>query len=189
MNCMQESIRESDIDEFLLGMASQVAEREDHVVTSDLHGHVFGPLDFSRRDLMAVNIQRGRDHGLPDYNTARRYFDLDPVTSWDGIITPDPRNPPSLSQVSAILSLVDPRDVKSSSHVLSRHSRDSQQIVFTARCYASAVLAMGHVSVCLCLSVCPSQVGVLSRQLNESSWFNTHSHYKFTKKSSSEKFF
>ena len=30
--------------------------------------------------------------------------------------------------------------------------------VFTARCYASAVLAMG---LCLCLSVCLSQVGVL----------------------------
>ena len=31
----------------------------------------------------------------------------------------------------------------------------------TARCYASAVLAMG-----LCPSVCPSQVGVLSKRLN-----------------------
>ena len=38
--------------------------------------------------------------------------------------------------------------------------------IFTARCYASAVLATG-----LCLSVCPSQVGVLSKRLNESSWF------------------
>ena len=37
---------------------------------------------------------------------------------------------------------------------------------FTARCYASAVLAMG-----LCVSVCPSHVGVLSKRLNESSWF------------------
>jgi len=36
-------------------------------------------------------------------------------------------------------------------------------IVFTARCYASAVLAMA-----LCLSVRPSQVGVLLRRLNES---------------------
>ena len=34
-------------------------------------------------------------------------------------------------------------------------------LIFTARCYASAVLAMA-----LCLSVCPSQVGVLLKQLN-----------------------
>ena len=38
--------------------------------------------------------------------------------------------------------------------------------IFTARCYTSAILAMA-----LCLSVCPSQVGVLSKRLNESSWF------------------
>ena len=36
----------------------------------------------------------------------------------------------------------------------------------TARCYASAVLAMG-----LCLSVRLSQVGVLLKRLNESGWF------------------
>ena len=37
--------------------------------------------------------------------------------------------------------------------------------VFTARCYASAVLAM---ALCLSvrLSVCPSQVGVLLKRLN-----------------------
>jgi len=39
------------------------------------------------------------------------------------------------------------------------------RLVFTARCCASAVLAVG-----LCLS-CLSQVGVLSKRLNESSWF------------------
>ena len=59
-----------------MGMMSQIAEREDNIITPDLRGNVFGPLEFSRRDLMAVNIQRGRDHGLPDYNTAREFFGL-----------------------------------------------------------------------------------------------------------------
>lgn len=50
-----------------------------------LAGSVFGTLDFSRRDLMAVNIQRGRDHGLPDYNTARKAFRLKEITKWEDI--------------------------------------------------------------------------------------------------------
>lgn len=28
---------------------------------------------------MAINIQRARDHGLPDYNTARRAYNLPEV--------------------------------------------------------------------------------------------------------------
>jgi hypothetical protein len=58
------------------GLSSQVAEREDTTITPDLRGFVFGFNDFTRRDLMAVNIHRARDHGLPDYVTARLAFEL-----------------------------------------------------------------------------------------------------------------
>ncbi|XP_043197071.1 dual oxidase 2-like [Amphibalanus amphitrite] len=75
----QEPLREHDVDRMLMGMALQSTEREDNIIVNDLRGDVFGPLDFSRRDLMAVNIQRGRDHGLPDYLTARHEFGLPPV--------------------------------------------------------------------------------------------------------------
>lgn len=59
-----------------MGMAIQLCEEEDHKIVEDLRGSLFGPLEFSRRDLMALNIQRGRDHGVPDYNSARRAYDL-----------------------------------------------------------------------------------------------------------------
>ncbi|PIK44178.1 dual oxidase 1 precursor [Apostichopus japonicus] len=72
----QKSVREFGIEEYLMGMAAQITEREDNIITEDLQRRVFGPLDFSRRDLMAVNIQRGRDHGLPDYQTAREALGL-----------------------------------------------------------------------------------------------------------------
>ncbi|XP_068083975.1 dual oxidase 1-like [Anabrus simplex] len=78
-----------DIDHLLMGMASQLCEREDHEIVEDLRGRVFGPLEFSRRDLMALNIQRGRDHGLPDYNTAREAFGLPRIKSSREFSNPD----------------------------------------------------------------------------------------------------
>ncbi|XP_065166773.1 dual oxidase 2-like [Atheta coriaria] len=80
-----------DIDRLLMGMASQLCEKEDHEIVEDLRGNVFGPLEFPRRDLMAINVQRGRDHGLPDFNTARRAYGLKPYTSFDDFktITPE----------------------------------------------------------------------------------------------------
>ena len=34
---------------------------------------------------MALNIQRARDHGLPDYNTIREAYGLSRKTSWEDI--------------------------------------------------------------------------------------------------------
>lgn len=59
-----------------MGMAIQLCEEEDHQIVEDLRESLFGPLEFSRRDLMALNIQRARDHGVPDFNTARRAYGL-----------------------------------------------------------------------------------------------------------------
>jgi hypothetical protein len=39
-------------------------------------------------DIAAINIQRGRDHGVPDYNTCRRLFGLPPAKTFSDI-TPD----------------------------------------------------------------------------------------------------
>lgn len=36
-------------------------------------------------DLGALNIMRGRDNGIPDYNTVREMFDLDRVVEWNQI--------------------------------------------------------------------------------------------------------
>ncbi|MBN3306687.1 DUOX2 oxidase, partial [Amia calva] len=75
----------ADVDELLLGMSSQIAEREDHVVVEDLRDYMYGPMRFSRSDLVALTIQRGRDSGLPSFNQARVAFGLSPVRSWEEI--------------------------------------------------------------------------------------------------------
>lgn len=45
------------VDALMMGMASQICEREDNIVTPDLRGSVYGPLEFSRRDQIALDIQ------------------------------------------------------------------------------------------------------------------------------------
>ncbi|RWS08349.1 dual oxidase-like protein, partial [Dinothrombium tinctorium] len=77
-------LSEIGIEELLMGLSSQIAEREDAVLCSDVRDKLFGPLDFSRRDLAALNIMRGRDNGLPDYNTVRKVFGLKAV-NWSEI--------------------------------------------------------------------------------------------------------
>lgn len=66
-------------------MSSQIAEREDPVLCTDVRDKLFGPMEFTRRDLGALNIMRGRDNGLPDYNTAREAFGLPRRNDWKEI--------------------------------------------------------------------------------------------------------
>ena len=61
------------IENILRGLSSQIAEREDPLLCSDVRNKLFGPMEFSRRDLASLNIMRGRDNGLPDYNTVIFY--------------------------------------------------------------------------------------------------------------------
>ncbi|KAJ3596396.1 hypothetical protein NHX12_002803 [Muraenolepis orangiensis] len=74
-----------DIDDLIMGMASQIAEKMDHVVVEDLRDYMYGPLRFTRSDLVALTVQRGRDYGLPTYNEVRRALDLPPVKTFQEI--------------------------------------------------------------------------------------------------------
>ncbi|KAL8598120.1 hypothetical protein ACOMHN_030406 [Nucella lapillus] len=81
------------LDSIFLGMAFTKAEKEDRIIVSDLRGEVFGPLDWSRRDLAALNIQRGRDHGLPGYNSVRESYGLPRKETWASIADGLPGSP------------------------------------------------------------------------------------------------
>ncbi|XP_053408593.1 dual oxidase-like isoform X3 [Mercenaria mercenaria] len=77
--------REDEVEETLMGLATQVAEAEDVKMVEDIQSKYYGPLHFSRHDLISQTIMRGRDYGLPDYNTVRVQIGLERITSWDDI--------------------------------------------------------------------------------------------------------
>uniref|UniRef100_A0A3Q3KNH6 NAD(P)H oxidase (H2O2-forming) n=1 Tax=Mastacembelus armatus TaxID=205130 RepID=A0A3Q3KNH6_9TELE len=74
-----------DVDDLLMGMASQIAEQEDNIVVEDLKDYMYGPLRFTRTDLVALTIQRGRDFGLRSYTEVRKALDLPPVNMFEDI--------------------------------------------------------------------------------------------------------
>ena len=78
-------IKNDGIDEILRGMATSPAESTDHKLVDELRNLLFGPPGSPGTDLAALDIQRGRDHGLIDYNSARDAYDLPPVASFSEI--------------------------------------------------------------------------------------------------------
>ncbi len=69
------------IEPLLRGLASQVAQEVDALVVDGVRNTLFR----QPFDLVALNMQRGRDHGLPGYNQARVDLGLDPVSSFADI--------------------------------------------------------------------------------------------------------
>eukprot|EP00096_Caligus_rogercresseyi_P010505 TRINITY_DN3850_c0_g1_i1.p1 TRINITY_DN3850_c0_g1~~TRINITY_DN3850_c0_g1_i1.p1 ORF type:complete len:1540 (+),score=517.15 TRINITY_DN3850_c0_g1_i1:375-4994(+) len=81
----QDGIDERAVEEILLGLSSQISEREDAILCSDVRNKLFGPMEFSRRDLAALNIMRGRDNGLADYNMVRKCNGFPMINAFEDI--------------------------------------------------------------------------------------------------------
>lgn len=64
------------IEPYLRGLASGTAQEVDTHVIDGLRNLLFGPPGGGGLDLVSLNIQRGRDHGLGTYNDARAAFGL-----------------------------------------------------------------------------------------------------------------
>jgi hypothetical protein len=78
-----------DLNVILKGLASQNAQEIDTKLVDGVRNFLFGPPGSGGFDLASLNIQRGRDHGLSDYNTTRAYYGLPKVQSFSDI-TSDP---------------------------------------------------------------------------------------------------
>ncbi len=69
-------IETGDIDPFFKGMATQVQQNMDPKLINDVRNFLFGPPGAGGLDLAAININRGRERGLPDFNTVRTSLGL-----------------------------------------------------------------------------------------------------------------
>ncbi|QDT69730.1 peroxidase [Planctomycetes bacterium MalM25] len=73
------------IESLLLGASEQVAQEIDTMIVDDVRNFLFGPPGAGGLDLASLNIQRGRDHGLADYNQVREDYGLLRVQSFSEI--------------------------------------------------------------------------------------------------------
>ncbi len=84
-----DEVTDNGIDSLLLGLSSSLANEIDNQIVDDVRNFLFGAPGSGGFDLASLNIQRGRDHGLADYNQVRIDLGLEPVTSFADI-TSDP---------------------------------------------------------------------------------------------------
>ncbi len=97
---------EDGIDPILRGLAAKVAQEVDNLCVNEVRNFLFGPPGAGGFDLVSLNIQRGRDHGLADFNQTRVDYGLDPVQSV-AEINPDPEVQQNLSDAYPDINNID----------------------------------------------------------------------------------
>lgn len=76
-------LESTGIEAIFRGMSNSTSQDFDTFMAEDVRSFLFGTT--VGRDLAALNIQRGRDHGLPSYNEMREALGLGRVTSFEQI--------------------------------------------------------------------------------------------------------
>jgi hypothetical protein len=82
-------VQETGVDTILKYLSSSNANEIDNQIVDGVRNFLFVGPGQGGFDLASLNLQRGRDHGLSDYNDTREALGLPRVTSFDQI-NPDP---------------------------------------------------------------------------------------------------
>ena len=75
-------VAEHGISVILRGLATQPAQEIDSLVIDEVRNFLLRGPNGPTFDLVSLNLQRGRDHGVGDFNTVRSAFGLPPVESF-----------------------------------------------------------------------------------------------------------
>jgi len=78
-------IQDGGIEPILRGAAVTTQASNDIFTVSSLRNLMFGEAGFGGLDMCAIDIQRGRDHGLPNYNQLRELFGFETANNWADI--------------------------------------------------------------------------------------------------------
>ncbi|MBK8501862.1 MAG: T9SS type A sorting domain-containing protein [Saprospiraceae bacterium] len=95
------------VEGFLAGMSTVHTQEFDCHVIDDLRNFLFGPPGAGGLDLVSLNINRGRDRGLTDYNTVRAEFGMPKISSFNQLSS-DPLLNQHFASVYKSVDLIDP---------------------------------------------------------------------------------
>lgn len=95
------------IEPFIRGIAAQKSQELDNKFIDDVRNFLFGLPGAGGLDLVSLNLQRGRDLGLADFNTLRADFGLSKVTRFSQI-THDTALATQLQQLYGNVNAIDP---------------------------------------------------------------------------------
>lgn len=102
-----ESFSRLGMDSLLRGAVQTQAAEIDVQITGEVRNFLLASAtDSLRLDLASLNIQRGRDHAIPDYNTLRRTYGLWPVRQFYEITS----NPELAARLERLYKSVDQID-------------------------------------------------------------------------------
>lgn len=99
-------IAEGGIEPFFRGMASQEHQLVDTKIMDDIRNFLFGPPGAGGLDLLAININRGRERGLVDFNTVRQQLGLPALVNFSDL-TSDPAMEIALANLYGDVNTID----------------------------------------------------------------------------------
>ena len=102
-----EKLSEGGVDPILRGLTAFIQEPTDEKISFAVRNMLFGRPGHGGLDLAALNIQRGRDHGLGNYNTVRTAYGLPKCESFQQL-TDDPAVAAKLQEAYGSVDKVDP---------------------------------------------------------------------------------